>query len=126
MNKFCGTVHPLDYVSMESWSGEYGGPWAPGSYSYDAWETYEDCGLCIWLREGCPEGEEPCDHYYLAEKMDLNLTTLVPEPGGNVAGTLTNVRFVEVDRRGNNKIVDGLTYCIDLWEFSGTFEDWSG
>ena len=63
--------------------------------------------------------------FSLSLEQDLELTTLEPEPGGNVAGALTNVRFVEVDRRGNNRIVDGLTACIDLWEFSGMFEDWS-
>lgn len=112
---------PISEVDIESWVG-YGGPDAPGTYTVDAWEAYDTCTLCLWVHEDCSDYWTGCAHTYMAESATLVIDTIDMSRDGPISGSLSGVYFIEVAADGMSVVEGGMSYCLDLWEFSGTFE----
>jgi len=112
---------PINELLIESW-GMSGGPMSPGTYTISSWEDYETCTLCIWVWEDCTNYGSGCAHYYMADRATVEITTLDPRIGGDIEGSLTGGYLIEVTEDGMTAIEDGLSFCVDLWTFSETFD----
>jgi hypothetical protein len=58
----------------------------------------------------------------MAERATLVIDTIDVRVDGTISGTLSDAYFVETSADGTRLIEDGLSYCLDVWEFSQTFE----
>ena len=112
---------PINELLVESWVS-YGGPTSPGTYTITSWEDYETCTMCVWVWEDCTDYGSGCAHYYMAERATVEFTTLEPRVGGDVEGSLSDAYLIEVTEDGLTRVEDGLSFCVDLWTFSETFE----
>lgn len=116
---------PISEVVIESFP-EFGGPGSPGTYTMDAWEPGDSCILCIWLYEECADWWTGCAHFYMADRATLVIDAIDRRVGGRITGSLSGVHFVEVNSEGTRILEGGLSYCLDLWEFSNIFESMGG
>lgn len=111
------------WLSIENYPS-YGGATGPETRTLDATETdYATCGVCLLLQTDC---EVHGDHGHCG-------ATFMPEAGGEVtfdalgqaageswAGTLTDVRFVEVEIGSDYSttvVAGGGSFVISDWSF---------
>ena len=52
----------------------------------------------------------------------MDLDTLDVGVGGPVSGLVSGVYLVEIDWGTGSRVEEGTSFCLDYWEFSGTFE----
>jgi len=118
---------PFSVIRIESWAGEYGGPMDPFTYTFTEWESYETCGLCLFLTENCNwtgGGSYDCDHTYMIDTGTVTVDTLERTEGGRLQGSMIGAYFIETNGGGTRLTEGGLSYCVDLWEFDETFENY--
>jgi len=106
----------FDVLNIEVYY-EFGAETGPKTFTFTA-ENYADCAYCGVIYAGCTE--DACDGTYLAQVGTLNLTA---NEGltGKFTGTLSNVKFVEVEidqeTFQSTLVPNGRVFCVDSFAF---------
>jgi len=119
------TTPPVAVLGVETWP-DFGGPSAPGSYTFND-TNYDSCGLCGIVMTGCTE--TACEKSFLITSGSITITEL-GAVGGNFAATVSNLSGIEVTIDSttftSTPVPGGETWCADAATLSATVTEPTG
>lgn len=117
------------WLSIENYPS-YGGASGPETRTLDATDVnYATCGVCVMVQTGCePHGDHAhCDATFMPEPGgEVAFTALGSRPGDSWAGSLSGVRFVEVEIDGELQTTPasgGGSFVMADWSFELVLEE---